>query len=168
MSDVESADNNVVVEEKAVFDNVTAIQKVRSMPNKLKKKFIFKIITKNIYIQINILFIFYNYLIPFLIYKIHRISRSKKPAYKKLITTLCAEKNIPLFMVQNDSKDLGHWAGLFKLDNEGNARKIIGASSVAVVDFGEDSAEKDFLLSQNQTKDGKIKNVLKYSAYKRE
>lgn len=28
MADAESVDNNVVIEEKAVFDNVTAIQKV--------------------------------------------------------------------------------------------------------------------------------------------
>ncbi|SOV73877.1 40S ribosomal protein S12, putative [Plasmodium sp. gorilla clade G3] len=138
MSDVESVDNNVVVEEKAVFDNVTAIQKVIKNAHvhdglKIGIREVIKSIESQ---EAKVCFL---------------SDVCSEPAYKKLVTTLCAEKNIPLFMVQNDSKDLGHWAGLFKLDNEGNARKIIGASSVAVVDFGEDSAEKDFLLSQNQT-----------------
>ncbi|KMZ99879.1 hypothetical protein PVNG_06540 [Plasmodium vivax North Korean] len=51
-------------------------------------------------------------------------------------------------MVENDSKDLGQWVGLFKLDKEGNARKIIGASSVSIIDFGEESAERDYLMQQ--------------------
>ncbi|CRG99857.1 40S ribosomal protein S12, putative [Plasmodium relictum] len=138
MTDVESVDNNVVVEEKAVLDNTTAIQKVIKNAHvhdglKVGIREVIKAIESK---EAKVCFL---------------SSVCSEPAYKKLITALCAEKNIPLFLVQNDSKDLGHWAGLYKLDKDGNARKIIGASSVAIVDFGEDSAEREFLMSQSQT-----------------
>ncbi|KAK7208087.1 50S ribosomal protein L30e-like protein [Myxozyma melibiosi] len=68
-------------------------------------------------------------------------------SYVKLIEALCAEpeNKIPLIKV-SDSKKLGEWAGLCVLDREGNARKVVGASCVVVKDWGEQSAERDFLL----------------------
>ncbi|KAK9450316.1 40S ribosomal protein eS12 [Limtongia smithiae] len=68
-------------------------------------------------------------------------------SYKKLIEALCAESDpkIPLIKV-SDSKKLGEWAGLCALDREGNARKVVGCSSVVVKDWGEASVERDYLL----------------------
>ncbi|CDU16457.1 40S ribosomal protein S12 [Plasmodium yoelii 17X] len=138
MADAESVDNNVVIEEKAVFDNVTAIQKVikNALVHDGLKIGIREVIKSIESKEAKVCFL---------------SNVCSEPAYKKLVTALCAEKQIPLFMIDNDSKDLGQWSGLFKVDKEGNARKIIGASSVAVIDFGEESAERDFLLSQKPT-----------------
>merc|ERR1719444_668916 len=61
--------------------------------------------------------------------------------YLKLIEALCAEHNIHLIKV-SDAKKLGEWAGLCKIDREGNARKVVGASVVVVKDYGEDSDAK--------------------------
>ncbi|CAD2086074.1 40S ribosomal protein S12, putative [Plasmodium vinckei brucechwatti] len=138
MADAESVENNVVVEEKAVFDNITAIQKVikNALVHDGLKIGIREVIKSIESKEAKVCFL---------------SNVCSEPAYKKLVTALCAEKQIPLFMIDNDSKDLGQWSGLFKVDKEGNARKIIGASSVAVIDFGEESAERDFLMSQKQT-----------------
>ena len=65
--------------------------------------------------------------------------------YLKLIEALCAEHNINLIKV-SDAKKLGEWAGLCKIDREGNARKVVGASVVVVKDFGEDSEAMNVLL----------------------
>ena len=64
--------------------------------------------------------------------------------YKKLIEALCAEKQVPLVNVP-DSKQLGEWAGLCKIDSEGNPVKVVGASTVAVTDYGEESEALNFL-----------------------
>jgi len=64
--------------------------------------------------------------------------------YKKLIVALCKEKNIPLVEVA-DNKSLGEWAGLCKIDKEGEARKVVGASCVAITDFAEESLALNFL-----------------------
>ena len=58
-----------------------------------------------------------------------------EPMYKKLVTALCQEHNIPLMKVDNNKK-LGEWAGLCKIDKEGKARKVVGCSCVAVKDWG--------------------------------
>ena len=58
--------------------------------------------------------------------------------YLKLIEALCAEHKINLIKV-GDSKVLGQWAGLCKIDKEGNARKVVGCSCVVVKDYGAES-----------------------------
>ena len=57
-------------------------------------------------------------------------------AYKKLVQALCQEHGIPLVKVDNNHK-LGEWAGLCKLDSEGNARKVVRCSAVAIRDRSE-------------------------------
>lgn len=64
--------------------------------------------------------------------------------YKNLIKGLCQEQKIPLIEVP-DSKELGQWAGLCKMDKEGNPRKIVGASCVCITDYGEESQGLSFL-----------------------
>ncbi|KAF7352483.1 40S ribosomal protein S12 [Mycena venus] len=51
--------------------------------------------------------------------------------YIKLIEALCAEHKINLIKV-GDAKVLGTWAGLCKIDREGNPRKVVGCSCVVV------------------------------------
>jgi small subunit ribosomal protein S12e len=69
-----------------------------------------------------------------------------EPAYKRLVEALCHEHKVNLLTVE-DGKELGVWAGLGKFDKEGNSKpKHPGASVVVVRDFGEPSAELDFLL----------------------
>jgi small subunit ribosomal protein S12e len=67
--------------------------------------------------------------------------------YKNLIEALAKEKNVPVVEVA-DNKTLGEWAGLCKIDQDGAARKVVGASCVAVTDFGGDSLALTFLKSQ--------------------
>jgi len=64
--------------------------------------------------------------------------------YIKLIEALCATHTIPLIKV-GDSKVLGKWAGLCKIDRDGNARKIVGCSCVVVKEYGEDSEARHVL-----------------------
>ncbi|KAL3631778.1 40S ribosomal protein S12 [Castilleja foliolosa] len=61
-----------------------------------------------------------------------------QPDIQKLVKALCADHNVNLITVPN-SKTLGEWTGLCKIDSEGKARKVVGASCVVVKDFGEES-----------------------------
>lgn len=65
--------------------------------------------------------------------------------YIKLIAALCAEHNINLIKV-GDAKVLGTWAGLCKIDREGNPRKVVGCSCVVVKDYGQESEGLNVLL----------------------
>ncbi|KAI6016959.1 50S ribosomal protein L30e-like protein, partial [Pisolithus microcarpus] len=65
--------------------------------------------------------------------------------YIKLIEALCAEHKISLIKV-GDAKVLGTWAGLCKIDKEGNPRKIVGCSCVVVRDYGVESEGLHVLL----------------------
>ena len=65
--------------------------------------------------------------------------------YIKLIEALCAEHKINLIKV-SDAKVLGTWAGLCKIDREGNPRKVVGTSCVVVRDFGVESEGLNVLL----------------------
>jgi len=64
-----------------------------------------------------------------------------------LVEALCnePEEKIPLIKV-SDAKLLGEWAGLGKIDREGNARKVVGASVVVIKNWGADSEERNILL----------------------
>ncbi|UZJ51709.1 hypothetical protein CBS101457_001029 [Exobasidium rhododendri] len=66
--------------------------------------------------------------------------------YIKLIEALCTEHKIDLLKV-SDPKTLGTWAGLCKIDREGNPRKVVGCSCVVVRDYGEESEGLNVLLS---------------------
>merc|ERR1719189_35657 len=69
-----------------------------------------------------------------------------EPTYKKLVQGLCLEKNVPLIDVP-DNKMLGEWAGLCKIDKDGLPRKVVGASCVAVTDFGEEGQAYDYMMN---------------------
>merc|ERR1719158_2811365 len=69
-----------------------------------------------------------------------------EPAYTALIEALCKEHGIDLIKVP-DKKKLGEWVGLAKYDRASNIKKVIGASSVAVTDYGEKSKALDMILS---------------------
>merc|ERR1711988_1008646 len=56
-----------------------------------------------------------------------------EPQYKKLVEALCTEHGINLMKVP-DNTELGEWAGLCKIDSEGNARKVVSCSCVCVTD----------------------------------
>lgn len=49
-------------------------------------------------------------------------------------------------MQVDDNKKLGEWAGLCKIDKEGEARKVVGCSCVVVKDYGEENEAVDVLL----------------------
>merc|ERR1712121_254212 len=67
-----------------------------------------------------------------------------EPMYTKLIEALCAEHGINLLKV-DDSKKLGEWAGLCKIDKEGKARKVNGCGVVVVKDYGKETQALDVL-----------------------
>uniref|UniRef100_A0A8C5N474 40S ribosomal protein S12 n=1 Tax=Leptobrachium leishanense TaxID=445787 RepID=A0A8C5N474_9ANUR len=58
-------------------------------------------------------------------------SNCDEPMYVKLVEALCAEHQINLIKV-DDSKKLGEWVGLCKIDREGKPRKVVGCSCVVV------------------------------------
>ncbi|XP_075810502.1 small ribosomal subunit protein eS12-like [Microtus pennsylvanicus] len=69
-------------------------------------------------------------------------SNCDKPAYTKLVESLCAEHQINLIKV-DDHKKLGEWVGLCKIDQKGKPRKVIGCSCVVVKSYGKESQAKD-------------------------
>ena len=71
--------------------------------------------------------------------------------YIKLIEALCAEHKINLIKVA-DAKVLGTWAGLCKIDREGNPRKVVGCSCVVVKDYGAESEGLHVLLDYFKTR----------------
>ena len=66
------------------------------------------------------------------------------PKYIKLITALAKQNKIPLIEVES-RQELGQWLGQCKYDKEGVPRKIRGASSCAIKDYGETSDALSFL-----------------------
>lgn len=73
------------------------------------------------------------------------VETCNEPEYLKLVEALCNEHKIDLLKV-SDPKTLGTWAGLCKIDREGNARKVVGCSCVVVKDYGEESEGLNVLL----------------------
>ena len=73
------------------------------------------------------------------------VETNSEAEYLKLIEALCAEHKINLIKV-GDAKVLGTWAGLCKIDREGNPRKVVGCSCVVVKDYGVESEGLHVLL----------------------
>ncbi|KAJ1685821.1 hypothetical protein LUZ63_017211 [Rhynchospora breviuscula] len=59
--------------------------------------------------------------------------------YVKLIEALCVEHNVHPITVPV-SKTVDEWAGLWNIDVEGKARKVLGCSCLAIKDYGVESA----------------------------
>merc|ERR1712054_420893 len=74
-----------------------------------------------------------------------------EPAYVSLITALCLERNVKLLKVKN-GKSLGEWAGLRKLDREGQPRKVVSSSCVVIKNYGEESKYLTYLLNNLESK----------------
>ena len=66
------------------------------------------------------------------------------PKYKKTITALAKQNKIPLIEVES-RQELGEWLGQCKYDKAGVARKVRGASSAAIKEYGEQSEALTFL-----------------------
>ena len=77
-----------------------------------------------------------------------------EPQYGKLVEALCKEHKIPLMKV-DDSKKLGEWSGLCKIDKEGNARKVVGCGCVVIKDYGRESPAHDVLRDYLKSNKGK-------------
>ncbi|GAA97787.1 uncharacterized protein L969DRAFT_91314 [Mixia osmundae IAM 14324] len=73
-------------------------------------------------------------------------------AYIKLVEALCAEHKINLIKVA-DSKLLGEWCGLCKIDREGNARKVVACSCAVVTNYGEESGQHSMSCSTTSAQD---------------
>eukprot|EP00918_Siedleckia_nematoides_P108114 GHVU01235855.1.p1 GENE.GHVU01235855.1~~GHVU01235855.1.p1 ORF type:complete len:147 (-),score=22.59 GHVU01235855.1:177-617(-) len=72
------------------------------------------------------------------------VETNTEAEYMKLIEALCADHKINLNVA--DAKLLGTWAGLCKIDKDGNPRKVVGCSCVVVKDYGIDSEGMHVLL----------------------
>jgi small subunit ribosomal protein S12e len=68
------------------------------------------------------------------------------PKYKKLITALAKSNGVPVITVESRD-DIGVWLGHCKYDKEGLPRKAKGTSSVAIVDYGEETEALSFVIN---------------------
>ena len=66
-------------------------------------------------------------------------------SYNKIVRALCDEHNVSLVMVP-EGKKLGEWCGLCKIDEEGEATKVVGCSCAVVLNYGEDSHALNCLM----------------------
>mmetsp|Transcript_59374 Transcript_59374/g.134405 ORF Transcript_59374/g.134405 Transcript_59374/m.134405 type:complete len:143 (-) Transcript_59374:272-700(-) len=73
------------------------------------------------------------------------------PEYTKLVRALCEEGGVHLLEVDT-GKQLGEYAGLCKINDEGEATKVVRCSCAVVTEFGEEtqafSVLMDFLNNQ--------------------
>ncbi|KAJ1461641.1 50S ribosomal protein L30e-like protein [Pelagophyceae sp. CCMP2097] len=70
--------------------------------------------------------------------------------YSRLVRALCDESGVHLVMV-DEGKQLGEWAGLCKIDRDGEATKVVRCSAAAVTEFGEDTHALSVLLNYLKT-----------------
>ena len=73
-------------------------------------------------------------------------SSCDEATYVRLIEALCQEHGIPLVKV-GDSKQLGLWCGLCKLDSEGHPKKNVKCACAVIRDWGVASEEREFLMA---------------------
>merc|ERR1712151_248281 len=66
--------------------------------------------------------------------------------YKKLVEALTKSNGIPVIPVDH-RLDLGQWLGHCKYDKENQPRKTKGTSSVAVIQYGEESEALSFVIN---------------------
>jgi small subunit ribosomal protein S12e len=71
-------------------------------------------------------------------------------SYRKLVTAMCKQRNIPLVSI-DDSKKLGEWAGLCRLNEHGEAVKVVSCSCVVVKSFGEQSKARIMVMEHIKT-----------------
>lgn len=67
------------------------------------------------------------------------------PEYTKLVRALCEEGGVHLLMVDT-GKQLGEYCGLCKINEEGEATKVVRCSCAVVTDFGEESQAFNVLM----------------------
>lgn len=65
--------------------------------------------------------------------------------YNKLVRALCDQKGVHLVMV-DEGKQLGEWCGLCKVNEEGEAVKVVRTSCAVVTEFGEETQALSILL----------------------
>ncbi|GCA63651.1 ribosomal protein S12e [Kipferlia bialata] len=65
--------------------------------------------------------------------------------YKNLVGALCRESGIPNVVDAVDGKTLGQLAGLFRVTPKGEIAKVIKTSSIAITNYGAQSAGLQFL-----------------------
>ncbi|ELV13195.1 40S ribosomal protein S12 [Tupaia chinensis] len=71
-------------------------------------------------------------------------SNCDEPMYVKLVETLCAEHQIKLIKA-DDSKKLGEWVGLCKIDREGKHSNLVSCSCVVVKAYDKEFQAKDVI-----------------------
>ena len=55
---------------------------------------------------------------------------------------------MPCVVQVENSKELGQWAGLCKIDTEGQARKVVGCSCVVIKSWGQETPARQMVLAE--------------------
>ena len=81
-------------------------------------------------------------------------AKCPKAKYKELVKALCNEGKVPLVEVET-GKQLGEYCGLCKINEEGEATKVVRCSCAVVTKFGEEDSQAynvlmDYVKSQEK------------------